>query len=371
MADVVHPFRIAVPDAVLDDLRRRLRATRWPARETVPDWSQGVPLDHLREICRYWADGYDWRARERALNEIPQFRTRVDGLDLHLLHVRSASPHAVPLLLTHGWPGSVAEFAALIGPLTDPPDPRDAFHVVCPSLPGFGFSAQPTEAGWGVPRIADAWAALMTRLGYDRFAAHGGDWGAIVTSKLGERHPDRLLAMHLTMPLARPAPEDADDPDPRAVAALTAREHYEHVGSGYARIQATRPQTLGYGLTDSPAGQAAWILEKYREWTDRAEPPIDRDTLLDVVTIYWVTGSAASSARLYWESFRKDPLGPVAVPTAVAAFPKEIIRSAPGWAARRYDLRRWTDMPRGGHFAALEQPGLLVADVREFLRGFR
>jgi pimeloyl-ACP methyl ester carboxylesterase len=368
---MVQPFRIAVPDDVLDDLRRRLRATRWPARETVPDWSQGVPLDYLQDVCRYWADGYDWRSRERALNEIPQFRTRVDGLDLHFLHARSASPHAVPLVLTHGWPGSVAEFAGLVGPLTAPPDPRDAFHVVCPSLPGFGFSDQPTEPGWGVPRIADAWAALMTRLGYDRFAAHGGDWGAIVTSKLGERHPDRLLGIHITMPLARPAPEDTADTDPRAVAALAAREHYEHLGSGYARIQATRPQTLGYGLTDSPAGQAAWILEKYREWTDcggHPENAIDRDTLLDVVTTYWVTGSAVSSARLYWESFRKDPLGPVTVPTAVAAFPKEIIRSAPAWAERRYDLRRWTDMPQGGHFAALEQPALLVADVRALFR---
>jgi epoxide hydrolase len=370
----VDPFRIAVPDEVLDDLRRRLRATRWPERETVPDWSQGVPLAYLQEVCGYWADGYDWRAREAALNRFPQFTTTVDGLLLHFLHVRSPHPDAVPLVLTHGWPGSVAEFAAVIGPLTDPPDPADAFHVVCPSLPGFGFSGKPAGTGWGVPRIADAWASLMGELGYRRFAAHGGDWGAIVTSRLGEAHADRLIGIHLTMPLSAVEPGDAADTDDHAVAALAAREHYEHIGSGYAREQATRPQTLGYGLTDSPAGQAAWILEKFREWTDCTGSPeeaIDRDAMLDTITLYWVTASAASSGRLYWESFRRHPPLPVPVPTAVAAFPAEIIRSTPTWAARRYDLRRWTDMPRGGHFAALEQPELLVEDVREFFRALR
>ncbi|MGQ0577236.1 MAG: epoxide hydrolase family protein [Pseudonocardia sp.] len=372
--ETLRPFRIAVPDAVLDDLRARLRATRWPGREPVSDWSQGVPLAYLQDVCRYWAQDYDWRAREAALNRFDQFTTAIDGLDVHFLHVRSGAAHAVPLLLTHGWPGSFAEFAAVVEPLVDPPDGRDAFHVVCPSLPGFGFSGKPAEAGWGVPRIADAWAALMARLGYERFAAHGGDWGAIVTSRLGEAHPQRLLGIHLTMPLAAPEPGDADERGAHAVAALAARDHYERSGSGYAREQATKPQTLGYGLTDSPAGQAAWILEKYREWTDCAQHPeeaVARDALLDAVTIYWVTASAASSARLYWESFRRHGPEPVRVPTAVAAFPAEIIKSTPEWAARRYDLRRWTDMPRGGHFAALEQPELLVEDLRAWFRELR
>jgi epoxide hydrolase len=370
----VRPFRIAVPDAVLDDLHRRLHATRWPEPATVDDWSQGVPLDYLREVCAYWADGYDWRAREAALNRFPQFTTELDGLDVHLLHVPSPHPGATPLLMTHGWPGSVAEFAAVIEPLTCPDDPADAFHVVCPSLPGFGFSGKPAGTGWTVPRIADAWAALMTRLGYDRFAAHGGDWGAIVTSRLGEAHPDRLLGIHLTMPLTWPDPADADDPDPRAAAALAARDHYEKSGSGYAREQATKPQTVGYGLTDSPAGQAAWILEKFHDWTDcdgHPENAIDRDAMLDTIMLYWVTAAAASSARMYWENFRRFPPQPVPVPTGVAAFPKEIIKCAPAWAARRYDLRRWTDLPRGGHFAALEQPGALVAEIRAFFRELR
>jgi pimeloyl-ACP methyl ester carboxylesterase len=359
---------------VLADLRARLLATRWPERETVPDWSQGVPLDYVREVCAYWADGYDWRAREAALNAFPQFTTTVDGLDLHFLHVRSPHTAALPLVLTHGWPGSVAEFAAVIGPLVDPPDPADAFHVVCPSLPGYGFSGKPTTTGWGVARIADAWCALTARLGYERFAAHGGDWGAIVTSRLGEAHPDRLLGIHLTMPLAAPEPGDSDADDPHTAAALAARDHYERTGSGYAREQSTKPQTLGYGLTDSPAGQAAWILEKFREWTDcdgHPENAIDRDAMLDTITIYWVTASATSSARLYWESFRRHPPQPVRVPTAVAAFPKEILRSTPAWTARRYALKRWTDMPRGGHFAALEQPALLVDDIRAAARDWR
>lgn len=365
--DDVRPFRIAVPDDVLADLRARLAATRWPERETVDDWSQGVPLAYLQEVCAYWADGYDWRAREAALNAFPQFTTAIDGLDVHFLHVRSAHPGATPLLLTHGWPGSVAEFEKVIGPLVDPPDPADAFHVVCPSLPGYGFSGKPAATGWGLPRIADAWAALMDRLGYPRYVAHGGDWGAIVTTCLGEVHADRLIGIHLTMPLGAPGPGDRDADDPHTVAAVRAYDAYEQVGSGYAKQQSTRPQTLGYGLTDSPAGQAAWILEKFREWTDcdgHPENAIDRDAMLDTITIYWVTASATSSARLYWESAERRPPQPVPVRTAVAAFPQEILKSTPAWVARRYALTRWTDMPRGGHFAALEQPALLVDDLR-------
>lgn len=374
MDDEVHPFRIAVPEPVLADLRARLLATRWPERETVSDWSQGVPLAYLQEVCAYWADGYDWRAREAALNAFPQFTTVIDGLDVHFLHVRSPHAQATPLLLTHGWPGSVAEFEKVIGPLVDPPDPADAFHVVCPSLPGYGFSGKPTDTGWNVARIADAWVALMERAGYPRFLAHGGDWGAIVTTALGEAHPDRLLGIHLTMPLAAPGPGDKGADDHHTAAALAARDHYDRAGSGYAKQQSTRPQTVGYALTDSPAGQAAWILEKFREWTDcdgHPENAIDRDAMLDTITIYWVTASAASSARLYWENATRRPPRPVAARTAVAAFPQEILRSTPTWTARRYHLTRWTDMPRGGHFAALEQPDLLVDDIRAAARDWR
>jgi epoxide hydrolase len=366
--DDVHPFRIAVPDAVLTDLRARLSATRWPERETVPDWSQGVPLDYLREFCTYWGEKYDWRAREAALNAFPQFTTTLDELDLHFYHVRSPRPGALPLLLTHGWPGSVAEFAKVLGPLSD------EFHVVAPSLPGFGFSGKPTAPGWGVPRIADAWCALMSRLGYERFVAHGGDWGAIITSRMGEVHAERLLGIHITMPLVDPEPGDAASDDPRVADAIAAGKHYERTDSAYARLQATKPQTLGYGLTDSPAGQAAWILEKFREWTDcdgHPENAIDRDAMLDTITIYWATATAASAGRIYWESFHRFPRRPVTAPTAVAAFPKEILRVTPEWAARRYHVVRWTDMPRGGHFAALEQPELLVDDIRAAARAWR
>lgn len=374
----VAPFRIEVTDDVLDDLRRRLRATRWPEREPVDDWSQGVPLAYLQGVCRYWADEYDWRTREKALNRFDQYTTRIDGIDIHFLHLRSPSSGALPLLITHGWPGSVVEFHKVIEPLRDPAaaggDPADAFHVVCPSLPGFGFSGKPAEPGWGVERIADAWCELMGRLGYDRFGAQGGDWGALVTTKLAEMHPHRPIGIHLNMPLAPPEPGDLDDRDDAARAAVAARRHYDEVEVGYAKEQSTRPQTIGYALTDSPAGQAAWILEKFWSWTDCGGHPenvLTRDELLDNLMFYWATASAASSARLYWESFRKVDFGRVTVPTGVAAFPREIIKTTPAWASRRYHLVRWTDMPRGGHFAAFEQPELFVAEVRAFFRGLR
>lgn len=374
----VAPFHMHVPDEVLDDLRRRLLSTRWPEKAPVHDWSQGVPLDYLREVCRYWATSYDWRARERALNRFEQFMTTIDGLNIHFIHARSPSPNALPLVITHGWPGSVAEFHKIIEPLRDPAafgdDPADAFDVICPSLPGFGFSGKPAETGWGVERIAGAWCELMGRLGYRRFGAQGGDWGAMVTTKLGEAHPGKLIGIHLNMPLAPPEPGDDNDPGEAERIAVAARRRYDQFESGYSAEQSTRPQTIGYSLTDSPAGLAAWILEKFRNWTDcdgHPENVLSRDEMLDNVTLYWVTASAASSARLYWESFRKVRFGMVAVPTGVAAFPKEIIKTTPRWAARRYHLVRWTDMPRGGHFAALEQPELFVADVRGFFREVR
>jgi pimeloyl-ACP methyl ester carboxylesterase len=376
MSDAVEPFRIAVPDEVLSDLRARLQHTRWPEPETVDDWSQGAPLGYVQEVCRYWADGYDWRTREAALNRFSQYRTSLDGLGIHLIHVRSPHEGAFPLVITHGWPGSVVEFHKVIEPLTDPTahggDASDAFHVVCPSLPGYGFSDKPSSTGWGVPRIATAWDELMLRLGYDRYGAQGGDWGAAVTTTIGEQNLGHCVGIHLNMPVAGPDPATRDEPTPAEQEAYRAHKHYERWDSGYSKQQSTRPQTLGYGLTDSPSGQAAWILEKFWAWTDcdgHPENVLSRDEMLDNIMFYWATASATSSARLYWESFAAFRGGPVTVPTGVAAFPKEISKTSRRWAERRYtDLRHWTDMPRGGHFAAFEQPELFVEDVRAFFR---
>jgi len=378
-SDAVTPFRIAASEETLDDLRRRLRATRWPEAETVDDWSQGIPLAYAKEVCAYWAEKYDWRAREARLNEFPQFRTEIDGLGIHFLHVRSPHEGALPLVITHGWPGSVVEFLEAIGPLTDPPahggDAADAFHVVCPSLPGYGFSDKPARAGWGVERIAGAWAVLMARLGYRRYVAQGGDWGSMVTTALGVRDPEHCAAIHLNMPVAPPAPEQMGEPTEREKQALAALAHYEQWDSGYSKQQSTRPQTLGYGLVDSPAGQAAWILEKFRAWTDcdgHPENVLGRDELLDNVMLYWLPGTAASSARLYWESFRNPNLDEVTVPTGCSLFPKEIIRCSRRWAERRFrNLIHWRELDRGGHFAAFEQPERFVIEVRDCFRQVR
>jgi len=357
----IRPFRIAIPQADLDDLRERLIRTRWPDRECVEDWSQGVPLDYVRELATYWADEYDWRSREEHLNRFDQFVTEVDGLDIHFIHQRSANPDALPLVITHGWPGSIAEFSKVIEPLS-----RD-FHIVCPALPGYGFSGKPTSNGWTVERIAKAWDTLMKRLGYDRYGAQGGDWGAAVTTQIG-RNGLGCIGIHLNMPIAGP-PGPLDNPTPAELAALEAFTYYEKWDSGYSKQQSTRPQTLGYGLADSPVGQLAWIVEKFWAWTDcdgHPENALTKDEMIDDVMLYWLTNSAASSARLYWESFGKPTQGKVEVPTGVAAFPKEIIKAPRNWCEQRYNLTRWTDMPRGGHFAAYEQPALLTDDVRAF-----
>ncbi|MGW1196774.1 epoxide hydrolase family protein [Streptomyces sp. NPDC002536] len=367
------PFRIDIPEADIADLRQRLERTRWPEAETVADWSQGVPLAYVRELCAYWADGYDWRATETRLNALDQFRTVIDGLGIHYLHVRSPHPGAVPLLITHGWPGSVVEFLDIVGPLTDPEDPADAFHVVCPSLPGYGFSDKPADAGWGVERIAAAWAELMRRLGYERYVAHGVDWGSFITAAMGEADTGALAGIHVAMPFARP-PQEQVELDERDVAGLAAMKEFQQQEGGYSVVQTTRPQTLGYGLTDSPAGQLAWMAEKYRAWSDHdgdLEQAIPRDRLLDAVTVSWFAGTAASSARIYWESQNKLALAPVAVPTAVANYPKDGRMPRP-WIERRFtDLRDWTDHARGGHFPALEQPDALVRDLRAFFRTVR
>jgi pimeloyl-ACP methyl ester carboxylesterase len=375
----VTPFRIAIGDAQLADLHDRLAGTRWPDEETVDDWSQGVPLDYLRRLCAYWADDYDWRAREARLNAVPQFRTEIDGLGIHFLHVRSPEPDALPLVLTHGWPGSVVEFIESLGPLTDPAshggDPADAFHVVCPSLPGFAFSDKPTTTGWGTARIADAWAELMARLGYERFGAQGGDWGAQVTRELATRHADRVVGIHLNMVVVRPDPATMDDLTDRERDALEAMRHYDEQDSAYLKLQSTRPQTLGYGLADSPVAQCAWILEKLWSWTDADGDPLSvltADEILDDVMLYWLTDSGASSARLYWESLVRGPRQRVDVPTGCTIFPKEIIRPSRRWADQSFgDIRWWDEPERGGHFAAFEQPALFVDQVRSFFRTVR
>ena len=380
----VRSFRIAVDDGVLADLRARLHRTRWPEAELVDGWRQGVPRAWLQAICRYWADGYDWRAREALLNRFAQFTTLIDGLDIHFIHQRSPHADAMPLLLTHGWPGSVVEFQQVIAPLTDPTahggNAADAFHVVCPSLPGFGFSAKPATTGWGFDRIAAAWATLMARLGYARYGAQGGDWGSAVTSALGAHDPAHCAGIHVTLAMgSRPAvgDEPGAEPTPGELQALQRAKFYRDWDSGYAKQQATRPQTLGYGLTDSPAGQAAWILEKFWAWTDHDGDPLNllgRDELLDNVMLYWVTASAASSARLYWESFGagRRAARPVTIPTGVAVYPKEIVPPVRRWMADSHtDIRHWRVMPRGGHFAAFEQPALFVDDLRAFFSPLR
>ncbi len=371
----VEPLHVAYPDEAIADLRDRLRRTRWAGREPVTDWSQGVPLSYLRELCGYWSDRYDFAAAQARLNAVPHFRTRIDGLGVHLIHVRSPHPGALPLVLTHGWPGSVVEFLGVIDALTNPADPGDAFDVVVPSLPGYGWSDVPTRTGWGVARIARAWDELMGRLGYDRYGAQGGDWGAMVTTSLGQQRPDRVVGVHVNMPIVPFSEMPMTDLTDSEQAALARVGEYGKSGMGYSSQQSTRPQTLGYGLADSPAGQCAWILEKFREWTDcdgHPERALTRDQMLDNISVYWFTGTATSSARLYWESFRDVDTGAVTVPSGVSVFPHELFRVSRRWAETRFTDLRWFGEPaRGGHFAAFEQPALFVEEVRGFFRHVR
>ena len=363
------PFSISIPDTDLTDLKNRLARTRWPEAECVDDWSQGIPLDYTRELARYWADEYDWRAREAALNRFDQFTTEIDGLDIHFIHQRSPHDDALPLVITHGWPGSIVEFHKVIEPLTEA-----GFHVVCPSLPGYGFSGKPADTGWGIGKIAAAWETLMLRLGYERYGAQGGDWGAAVTTQIG-RNGGRCVGIHLNMPLAQP-PGALDHPTDEEKHALSRIAYYRKWDSGYAKQQSTRPQTLGYGLADSPAGQCAWMLEKFWSWTDCAGDPVrtlGADRILDIVSTYWFTSSAASSARLYWEAAH-EPGTPatVPVPAGVSLFPHDIFQPVQDWAAPQYpDIRMWREHDAGGHIAAMEQPERLVADIRDFFRPLR
>ncbi|OIJ27179.1 epoxide hydrolase family protein [Nocardioides luteus] len=378
-SDAIRPFAAAIPDADIDDLKSRLARTRWPDRETVADWSQGVRLEHARRLIRYWEHDYDWRRLEAALNRYPQFLTRIDGLDIHFIHVASSHPNAMPLILTHGWPGSVLDFLRLIGPLTDPVAhggrAADAFDVVIPSLPGFAWSGKPTSTGWNVERIARAWAELMRRLGYTRWAAQGGDWGSVVTTALANLRPDGLLGIHLNTPYAFPEtiPENLSPEEQHAVDTLAL---YGGPLGGSNHLQGTRPQTPGFALADSPAGQAAWIYEKFQSKTDNrglAEDAIDLDTILDTISLYWFTNTAASSARIYWENRAATMAGPtLTLPVAVTVFPKDIPVLPRTWIEDKYtDLIHYAEADEGGHFAALEQPDILVDEIRAGLRPLR
>ena len=376
----VRPFTLDVPQAELDRLNAKLDLVRWPDAETGDGWSQGVPRARARALVEYWRHRYDWRRCEAMLKRFGQFMTQLDGLDVHFLHVRSSHRDALPVLMTHGWPGSVLEFHKVLGPLTEPErhggEASDAFHVIAPSLPGYGLSGKPTAPGWNVERIAATWTALMTRLGYEHYVAQGGDWGAAVTTVLAATKPTGLAAAHMNIVSARPRalPHDVATPEERR--ALDAMNRYQRSEMGYALIQATRPQTLGYALADSPVGQAMWIYEKFQKWTDCDGDPenvLTRDEILDDVMLYWLTNSATSSARLYWESlFRQPKVSNVDLPVGFSVFPKELFLSPRHWAAETFtNIQYWNEVDRGGHFAALEQPELFVREVRECFRPFR
>lgn len=369
------PFTIEWSDAAVADLRERLARTRWPDAETVDDWSQGVPLSYQREVCAYWADGYDFAAAQARLNRFPQFRADVDGLGIHFLHQPSRHADAMPLVLTHGWPGTFVEFLEVIDALADPDDPADAFHVVVPSLPGYAYSDQPTAPGWNVPRVARAWDTLMRDLGYARYGAQGGDWGAMVTTSIGQQRTANVTGIHVNLPVVNFGECDMTDLTDQESRALARVGEHAEWGMGYSAEQSTRPQTLGYGLTDSPAGQCAWILEKFWAWTDNDGHPEDaltKDQMLDDISLYWFTSTATSSARLYWESFKAVDMEPVTCPSGVSSFPKEIIGVSERWARTRFTDLRWFGAPeRGGHFAAFEQPEIFVDEVRGFFRTVR
>ncbi|MFG6490712.1 epoxide hydrolase family protein [Microbacterium sp. P03] len=376
---LIRPFTVAVSDSEIDDLKQRLARTRWPNPETVPDWSQGVRIEHAKTLVAYWEREYDWRRFESELNGFPQFLTEIDGLDIHFIHVKSKNPDAMPLILTHGWPGSIVEFLKVIGPLTDPVafggNVEDSFDVVVPSLPGFGFSGKPSETGWNVVRIATAWAELMRRLGYEEWAAQGGDWGSVVTTALGAIRPAGLRGIHLNSPYAFPAqiPHTLTREEQNAVDTLAL---YDGDMGGANHLQGTKPETIGIALADSPAGQAAWIYDKFQSKTDNrglAEDALTVDEILDAISLYWFTNSAASSARIYWENKGGSMAGPVLnLPVAVTVFPRDIPLLPRSWIEDTYsNLIHYGEAAQGGHYAAFEQPEILVSEIRSGLRSLR
>ncbi len=377
------PMTIEIKEEQLADLRRRLAQTRWPEAETCHGWEQGVPLAYTRELTDYWQTAYDWRRFERRLNDWENFRTEIDGIDIHFIHRRSPEPDALPLIVSHGWPGSVVEFHKIIEPLADPAsyggNPEDAFHLVVPSLPGYGFSGKPVGTGTSVEAIGRMWGKLMAQLGYDRYLAQGGDWGAMITQSMGITEQQHCAGLHITMPIVAPDPATMDDLTARERAALDDMAAYKRTESAYARQQSTRPQTLGYGLADSPVGQMAWVVEKFYAWTDcevdgvkHPEHAITRDELLDNVMLYWLNNCGASSGRLYWESFATTELTPIDIPVGCSIFPRELFRCSRRWAERRFSqLIHWNELERGGHFAALEQPDVLIDEIRRCFRPLR
>jgi len=382
MSSIV-PFTVDIPQAELDDLQARLARTRWPEAETVDDWSQGIPLSYSRELAEYWATDYDWRRFEKELNSWPQFKTEIDGIDIHFIHQRSQHENALPMIITHGWPGSVVEFHKIIDALTDPTShggrAEDAFHVIAPSLPGYGFSGKPTTTGTSAGKIGCMWGQLMASLGYDRYVAQGGDWGAVVTQSMGVTETEHCAGIHINMPTVAPDPETMDNLTPQESAALVAMSVYQKEDSGYSKQQKTKPQTVSYGLADSPVGQMTWIIEKFHNWMDcekdgsrHPENILSKDELLDNVMLYWLNNTAASSARLYWESFSDVNMDPIHMPVACSIFPQELFRSSRRWAEKRYsNIIYWNELEAGGHFAAFEQPEIFIDEIRNGFRPLR
>lgn len=375
------PFTINIAAEQIEDLHRRLDQTRWPEQGAGGEWSSGVPADWLREVVRYWRCDFDWQKQQDELNQLPQYSWQCDSGSLHFVHCPSPHTGALPLVLTHGWPGSFVEFQHLVGPLTEPEkyggDAADAFHVICPSLPGYTFSSPPADKGWNTARIAEQQAALMAQLGYDRYGVQGGDWGAAVSSAMAHIDAQHCIGLHLNMVIA-PPPTEGDPMEGLTEQELQNLQRFQHWmgdGNGYFRIQATRPDTLGFGLTDSPAGLAAWILEKFRDWSDcdgEISNTMELDQVLTNISLYWFTGSITSAARLYYEESQDErDLSPIAVPTAGALFPGDIICPPRRWAEKIYNIQQWTQHGRGGHFAAMEVPELLLEDVRRFYRALR
>ena len=380
----VTPFELAIPQADLDDLSQRLERTRWPDRETVDDTSQGPPLAKLQALVSQWRGDYDWRRCEAALNAFGQHRTEIDGLGIHFLHIRSKEANALPLLMTHGWPGSVLEFHDVIGPLTDPRshggEARDAFDLVIPSLPGFGWSDKPTEPGWNIARIASAWTTLMDRLGYDRWGAQGGDWGAGITTALGYMAPPGLVGIHLNMAMFQPSDEERAEATPAEQKMLDDAQRYDQQYAGYYKLQNTRPQSIGFALADSPVGLAAWIYALFQDVSDSGGDPesvFTLDRMIDDIMLYWLPNTGASSVRLYWEAMQEMmkggmPSAPMPTPTGISMFPGEQLRLSRRWAERRFaNLVHFNELERGGHFAAMEQPTSFVDEVRATFRSLR
>jgi len=392
--EAVRPFRIDIPKSALDDLRGRVRATRWPDKETVNDQSQGVQQAKLQALADYWVTDYDWRRVENRLNGLPQFVTRIDGLDIHFIHVRSSNPNAMPLLITHGWPGSVLEMIKSIDPLVNPTAhggrAEDAFDVVIPSMPGYGFSERPRDTGWGPERMGRAWHELMGRLGYKRYVTQGGDWGSVVADAMGRQAPPGLLGIHVNMPATVPDKVakalNSGGPIPAGLspaekAAYESLNTFFQKNAGYGVMMVTRPQTVGYGLSDSPVGLAAWMYDKFSQWTYSGGDPersLTKDEMLDDITLYWLTNSAISSARLYWEnnnnnfSASAQKTKEISVPVAVTVFPGEIYRAPKTWTEQAYPkLAYFHEVNKGGHFAAWEEPELFAAELREAFRPLR